>query len=263
MPTRRIKRPKLERTRPKRTWSTLFGSSAGSRPSASTEDEGGQAARSESRANSQKLSEAVDTGYRVIEDYLSQGQKVAQSFAPSFRGASATSGDQPAEMAQRVMQYGWDFFGLWFEMASKMASGAPGFPPPGAPVTTPRSESARPNAADSKSTASPGSGDAASGAENAVHVIVAVSSQRATTTALDVRPGNGPLVIHALRPEGHDGPPIRDIDIHWDAQGGSVTLKVAVKDEHPAGVYNAMIVDAGTNLPRGTLSLEILPSGKT
>jgi hypothetical protein len=77
---------------------------------------------------------------------------------------------------------------------------------------------------------------------------------------LEIRPGAGAnLVIHALRAEGHDAPPIRDITLERH-EDGSLALRVVVGLEQPAGIYNAMILDSVTNLPQGTLSVVIAGS---
>jgi hypothetical protein len=262
MANSRVKRPKLERNRPVRTWSTLFGTTAGERNApvpASAEPARESAAKP--RTEAQSLLDSVDTGYRVIDDYLNQGRKVAQAFGPQFRGfgESMGAGPEAPEMAQRVMQYGWDFVGMWFEMWSKVAGSNPGIPSPAAagsvsePGPKPESRAAEPPPAVSPTTP-PADGAPA-------RVVVTVSSRRPTTTSLDVRAGTSSLVVHALRPEGHDGPPIRTIEIRHDADDGTISVKVVVGEEHPPGIYNAIIVDATTNLPRGTLSLEILPTG--
>src|SRR5205823_14082767 len=64
----RIKRPKLERTEPIRSWSALLGV-----PGAG----GGDGRAPGSASLEGVVSRSVELGYRVVEDYLRQGQRVA------------------------------------------------------------------------------------------------------------------------------------------------------------------------------------------
>ena len=64
------------------------------------------------------------------------------------------------------------------------------------------------------------------------------------------------MVVHTLRAENHDAPPIRDITLERE-EDGTLMVRVTIASEQPPGIYNAMIVDAVSNLPRGTLSVVI------
>lgn len=245
MATKRVKRPKLERDRPRREWSTLFG--------AAPPPAGGPEAAERQRAPSSQnpLSDAVELGYRVIDDYLKQGQQAAQAFggaaprvgpngAPPFGAA-----DDLQQLAQRVMQYGWDFAGLWFEMWSRMGgpaawpAAAPGFPGvPGTPAPAPA---------------------AGSGARSP-HTALAVSvdSPLPTTTYVELQPGSyRELVIHALRPEEQQGEPIQQVKLEQGLPDGALTVHVKIDAAQQPGSYRAPIIDAATNLPVGYLSVRL------
>jgi hypothetical protein len=76
-------------------------------------------------------------------------------------------------------------------------------------------------------------------------------------TTLDVRPGScASLVVRGVRPEGHDAEPIEDVSVE-SAGDGALTVRVAVSRNQPAGMYNGLLVDAVTGLPRGTLSVMV------
>jgi hypothetical protein len=280
MTVSRLKRPKLERDQPVRRFSTLFGAPASdpARPGAarngehradpdeSIDDPADAPSADNGAANGRAVSETVEMGYRVIDDYLRQGQKVAEAFNPaSWMGPGQNgSPDEIQKIAQRVMQYGWDFAGMWFEMWTRMAGNGgwpPGFPMPGMPATS--ASHGRPGSTVSESP--PGS-DEASGSEP-VRLEVDVRSARPTKSSLDLRPGpTHALVLQRLRPATGEGPSIDDASIERVGEGGALTVKVVVAREQPAGVYNAIILDASTNLPRGTLSISIsdeLPEGSS
>lgn len=251
--SQRKQRPVLDRDRPVRSWSTLFGPSPERKATANTSEE----PKRDTSEVGRTLTDSVGLGYRVIDEYLRQGQQAARTFNP---GAAGSLPEDAAQMSQRLMQYGWDFAGLWFEMWSKMSPGGLGAsspfpPPPGVSVgarPAPAQPAATPPSANATAAASPPT--PSSGRER---VVVTISSQRPTTAALEIRPSAGAnLVVHALRAEGHEAPPIRDITLERH-EDGSVVLRVAVGAEQPEGIYNAMILDSVSNLPQGTLSVVI------
>lgn len=250
----RKQRPIPERDRPVRSWSTLFG------PSPERKVNVGVPTEESKRDNSdvgRTLTDSVGLGYRVIDEYLRQGQQVARSFNPG----STSLPEDATQMSQRLMQYGWDFAGLWFEMWSKMSSSGMG---PSSPFSPPAGASAPAKASAGAAVEGPsGTANVAAPPANGgrERVVVTISSQRPTTAALEVRPGTGAnLVVHALRAEGHDAPPIRDITLERH-EDGSLALRVVIGAEQPAGIYNAMILDATSNLPQGTLSVVIADDG--
>jgi hypothetical protein len=159
------------------------------------------------------------------------------------------------QLAQRVMQYGWDFAGLWFEMWTRMASTPGATAPPSPPEGTQYSNTREaPVAATATSF-----GSKQESATRSLRVAVSVECPRRTTTSIDLRPGPpSRLVIHALRAEGTEAPPIRDVVIEASLDD-AVTVSVQVGADQPPGIYNGLIVDASSNLPRGTLSLTIHP----
>jgi hypothetical protein len=154
------------------------------------------------------------------------------------------------QLAQRVMQYGWDFAGLWFEMWTRMGGNATGWPPPasGPASIQPEVPARSPGHRESADPAGPGP----------ARLSVCVVSERPTVATLEVRPGvGGPLVVHTLRAEGHDAPAIRDVTIESSAGDDAVTVKVVVPASQPPGVYNGLIIDGASNLPRGTVSVRV------
>lgn len=264
MTTLRHKRPRLERDHPIRAWSTLFGLPDESRRTQGASLDPEFRPEAEPPAVGKVLTETVELGYRVIDNYLRQGKHVAEAFGPTTwtREEQDLGQDVPA-LARRVMQYGWDFAGLWFELWSRIAAGDGTVQPLVGPFPT---AGAAPKVTVSPAHA-PGQTPEQPRAETVdrqpLRVAVSVASRRATTTSLDLRPGPSALTIHALRPEGHDGPAIRTISFDADVDRGTIAVKVVVDPEQPPGIYNGMIVDAVTNLPRGTLSLEIHTEAKS
>jgi hypothetical protein len=265
----RVARPVLEREAPIRNWSTLFGAGRVSNPPATNVSDGaGSATPGPGTFPGQTLSDAVGQGYRVINDYLAQGQRHAENlrfpdWATLLQGtpSNANSGTNPAlstpemqQLMRRTLQYGWDFAGLWFEMWNRI-----GWPPPGA-VSVP------PGAVQPQSPFNPSPEPAPSGFERATavsesapdRVLVSITSEKRTESVLELRRGaSGPLIAHALRPEGHDAPAIRGVTIQLIEGEGTVRVSVEVPSDQPPGIYNGMIVDSASNLPRGTLTVKV------
>jgi hypothetical protein len=155
------------------------------------------------------------------------------------------------------MQYGWDFAGLWFELWTKAAGTSSGWPAP--PTSAhpaadigPFQRSAAPAA--ESSPIAPRVSDVA----KPQRLRVSVVSGRPTAAKLELCAGPPTeLVIHALRPEGFDAPPIRSVEIESNEADETITVKVVVSADAPPGVYNAMVIDAASNTPRGTFSLTV------
>jgi hypothetical protein len=276
-PGPRVTRPALDREAPIRNWATLFGP-AWAGPAGAAESHGstvgGAVAGGSSAAPGglpgQTLSDAVGQGYRVINEYIAQGQRYAEAMRfPDWSnwlpGASpagpnaAFSNPEMQQLFRRMMQYGMDFAGMWFEVWNRMGSPPPSgwaAPPGSAQPPWPSSPAgeAPAAAASERAKTTPFSDGGPS------RVLICVSSERRTESMLELRRGSGgPLLAHALRPEGHDAPAISSVTIEVQADG-AVRVSVDVPSNQAPGVYNGMIVDSASNLPRGTLTVRIIES---
>jgi hypothetical protein len=270
MTSNRLKRPTLERDRPIRTWSTLFGPPHNGvtppGPSAPGREGVGAAGGAPPPvgvgvgvgvgAAGQTIADAVEAGYRVINDYMRQGQAAAQGFTSGAAASPGLPGASPdmQQLAQRVLQYGWDFAGLWFEMWTRMGGNATGWPSPGGGAPLRPGEWAGPPAAPAEQATPP----SAAAEKPPMRLSVSLVSERRTSARLEFRAGPaGTFVAHALRAEGQEAPPIRDVNIEAAAAGDEVTVRVVVASSQPPGVYNGMIIDEATNVPRGTISVRV------
>ncbi len=353
----RVTRPALERDAPIRNWATLFGpawgatgggsagagsplagSALGGNAHAGSPLAGNAMAGMANAANtmlgaaSQTLADAVGQGYRVINEYLAQGQRQAEalrfpdwsSFLPGTGGAAASSAGAASaaqqelqqQLFRRLMQYGMDFAALYFEMLSRAgwpappggasagagtpaawteafarayspaawagaaapngaassgtssgssASGTSAAPPPAWPFPMPfpwAPPAAAPAAPSAPEAAAPSAGPAPGApvsSESPDRVFVSVASQRRVESVLELRRGSwSALAAHALRPEGHEAPAIRGVTIEARPEESLLRVSVVVPAEQGPGVYNGMIVDTASNLPRGTLTVRVL-----
>jgi hypothetical protein len=220
--TERVKRPKMERTDPIRNWSTLFG---------------GAAAAGESATLNDVVARSVELGYRVVDEYVRQGQKAAARLTGGAGDAEAVTSDMQ-ELSARMAQYASDLTGLWFQTIDAMLANAGGGARPAAPAPSPAAVAGAP--------AEP------------VRVRVELASVQPVEVGLDLRPGTGsrPLIVHALRAVDPDRPPIA-VSVIPDSEKGAVRLRVHVPDDQPAGVYSGLLIDAEHTLPVGSLSVRV------
>src|SRR5271165_2433794 len=141
----RIKRPEPERTHPVRNWSTVFG------PPGRTTPPGVHGSRP---APTDPVSRGVEAGYRVVDEYLRQGQNVARTMWAPFMPGGAWTGNaangappspfpgfpaSPDDVQQRMgamLRSATDLAMMWMDFMGMGAMGgygsrAPGSPPPG------------------------------------------------------------------------------------------------------------------------------------
>lgn len=252
----RIKRPKLDRTRPIRGWGTLLGAAE---KAAGGRSDGGSTKPLGSGALNDVVSRSVDLGYRVIDEYIRQGQKAAQRFNDRSYGANAVTNDMQ-EIATRMAQYASDFAALWFEFMEAAAASAGGWPPPPPP---PANESKRPARASKEPGMPPATAPAPAEGDGVdlTRVRIAVTSPHPTEVSLDLRPhiSGRRLVVQSLRAVDPDKPRLSDVTIEDGVSDEPLTLRIRVPMGQPAGVYNALIIDEETSRPVGTVSLRIAP----
>jgi hypothetical protein len=228
--TERIRRPKLDRTDPVRNWSAMLGSAAAS-----------------AGANgilSDVIARSVDLGYRVIDEYVRQGQKAAEQLTGRSTDFEALTGNVQ-DTSVRIAQYTSDMLGLWFQMMTA-AMGAPGAA--AATDTAVRTETPRSAPVVGGATAEP------------VRVRVEVASAQPVEVGVDLRPGAGltPLIVHALRAVDPDKPVLTATVVpSANGDAGVLRLRVRVADDHPSGLYSGLLLDEATGLPVGALSVRV------
>jgi hypothetical protein len=217
----RIRRPPIDRTEPIRAWSALFGSGP----------------------LNDAVTRSVELGYRVVDEYIRQGQKAAERFSARSFAPETMAGDMQ-DLSVRMMQYTSDVLGLWLEMMDFWVSGGllrrqgngDGARHP-SPDATPRAPEAPP--------------------PTAGRVRIELVSSRPAEVSVDLRPDatGRRLVVHALRALDPDGPRIADVSLVAAADG--VTVRVRVPADVVPGVYNGLVVDEETSRPAGTVSLRV------
>jgi len=223
----RLRRDDPARTGPVRHWSNLYRRS----DSWDLRDGGADAREGTGSASwSGVVAQGVDLGYRVIEEQIAQGRRVAEQLGSRSYDASAM-GDDFREINERMWRYYADLGALWMEYVGSLMWGfAPWRPEP--------SRSTPPNAR--------------------APLAIDVACSRPTQVTLDLPAGSAhsALRCHPLRALEEGTPPLSDVVLERDA-AERLTLRVRVPDTHPAGVYVGAIVDRETGEPRGTLSVRV------
>lgn len=258
MKTERVKKPKLSRSQPIRSWSGLFDPPRAA-PAATRRGAAAAAAaapRSEAPPTRPEatVSDAVELGYSVIQEYIDEARQHARRVAGTPREARPSP--DPERLTQRLFQYTSDLTNLWLEILQ--ASSAPRPPPQGS--AGPFGAGQRPRSA---APAPPSDGDAPRRATSAPSagpsLRVEVSASRPAEVWVDLAPTPiaGPLVAHDLRAVDPDAPRIGGVDVEYEPLQHRVRVRLRVPDSLPAGTYSGLFLDRADNLPRGTLTVRV------
>jgi len=249
----RITRPKLERTRPMRNWSTLFDGPAAETTQADSKP-GPAARQAHGGSLNDVVSRSVDLGYRVVDEYIRRGQQAARRISERSYDVQAITGDVQ-DLGVRTLQYASDFAALWLDLLQRAATDSALLRPQAA-ADSAKAPAASDGAREHSAPAAPGP---ATEHVQPVRVKIEVAAAQPTEVTLDLRPDatDRQLIVHALRAVDPDKPRLSDVGIRPGADGEPATLWVRVPPGQPAGVYSGVIVDQQSSRPVGTLSLRI------
>jgi hypothetical protein len=238
----RRRRPPLDRTSPLRDWSALLGGAA-----AGTPGPGDDRPRSDPASRvTDAVSKSVELGYRVVDDYLQQGQRVARRLSD---GGSAPEvlATEIQDLGARMARYASDFMAAWMELIELTARGgaAPMRPSPAA------------SHEDDGPTMQPGPAAAPRPAPpaNGARVRIALTSALPVAVDVDFRPERvtGPAVrAHALRALEPEKPRIEEVALGGCGTAEPPTLTIRIPPDQPAGSYEGLLVDEATNRPVGS-----------
>ncbi len=227
----RQKRPPLPRTNPIRTWASLFG---GPPPAAA---HGADAPPDAPADLGTVIARSVELAYRVMDDYVQQGQRAAERIAGRAYGPDAWVTDAQ-DVSARVARYASDVMGLWLDAFDGVRTGMP-VPPPAAASSTNGTTPTEPG--------------------GPPWLVIEVLATQPAAVTLDLRPaaGAGRLIVHALRDAEVEKPPLRDVAVEPATNGGPSRVRVRVPPGQPAGTYHGLIVDEATNRPVGSVSVRL------
>jgi len=236
----RVRRPEPTRTQPIRNLSTLFGGTP-------RRDGADGAASASGRTGSlgEAVSRSVELGYRVVDEYIRQGQRTAQRLNERSLEPEAIARDVQ-DLTTRMTQYASDFLGVWFEFLELATAGGrvrrPGKedgeePPPAPAPRRPPERVSEPRA----------------------RVRIALVSAQPAEVSVDLVPdaARRALLVHALRAVDPEKPRLADVVLEPEAPGQPLTLRIRVPAGQPPGVYNGLVIDEQTSRPAGTVSVRV------
>jgi len=189
------------------------------------------------------VSRSVELGYKVVDEYIQQGQRAAQRMSEGKLTAEAVA-NEVNDLGGRIARYASDFFGAWVELLELAATGSAARQAGGNGSAAPEAPTGPPEARTS----------AARGLR------LEVVSSRPVEVALDLRAERVTGAVHAHELRSADGKKPRLTDVAITVHPGKVpVLRLRVPDEHPEGVYEGLLIDGGTNRPVGSIRAVVGP----
>jgi len=175
---------------------------------------------------------AVNLGYRVIEDYLRQGQQTAEQLVGGEGGFGAGGSFQA--LSGRLIRDGF----VWLEHLAKIWAT---FDPPGG---------------------SPSEQAGVASAGSALGFRVRVASREPAEVSIDLRPQNEarPLAVYDLRSPDSNAQAIVGVELARSDPSGCWEVSVRVPDDQPPGLYSAVVYDRRDGTIQGTLSVHVAPN---
>jgi len=241
MRTTRRKRPSLDRTQPVRSWTATLGSPGGAPPAPV---EGPRADAKPRPRLEDAVSRSVELGYKVVDEYIQQGQRAAQRLSEGKLTAEVLS-SEVNDLGGRIARYASDFFGAWVELLELAAVGSAARQ---GETTINGSPSPEPEPPPARRPAAGG-------------LRVEVQASRPVEVSLDLRSERvtGAIRAHDLRSAEPGKPRLTDVTVRADGNRRAPVLRIGVPDGQPDGVYEGLLIDDATNRPVGSVRVLVSP----
>jgi len=229
----RVRRRKVTRTEPQRSFSGSFGNGDDAREVPPP----GRDAQGDPRSASY---EAINSAYRVIDEYMRQGQRLAEELWLPSSGFGGQGGAEVPRTIDRFLRSASEMGSAWLEMMASTAAPA--------------------QKDEIRGTAGPfGAGkrtDHSKGNGSPPGLSIAIQSQRPVRIAVDAPAGLRDVQMSALIATDHTLPPLTAAQIEIDAHGEAV-LRIVVPPEQPPGRYHGVLLDRQSERPVGTATLTV------
>lgn len=232
----RLRRADPPRTEPLRQWSSLYrGPDSWNPRDTPPRDEDDEAPKAD-RWND-VVSEGVALGYRVIEEQIRQGQRVAEQIGEASYGPAAITGDV-REASERMVRYSADLVALWLDFVNTTIGNGD--------ILRALSAAWQPGAAPAP-------------AAEAAAMPIEICSSRPLRAHLELKPGAAgrPLAVPGLHALEADKPPLTAVTFEPAGSEGGACLRIRVPDGQAAGRYAGVVVDQQSGEPVGTLSVRL------
>jgi len=258
MKKNRLHRDDPIRTEPIRDWEQLFrkpGAADSLRPE---NVNGSEEVPNESEANDHPwddaVSHAVDLGYRIIEDQISQGKRIAEEISERTNPATSVGSDV-SDFVRRLLQFNTDLGTTCLEFVDSLTRSAEFSQNLSNLVDDGIASAGNHNARDESH-------------ETARHnVPIDVVSMQPARVSLELHNNVAidSICVHGLFDLDPSVPPLTDVAFINSEEDQGYVLNIRVPPDQPTGTYAGVVTDSKTNQPRGTLSVRIsqeIKSGK-
>jgi hypothetical protein len=200
------------------------------------------------------ISRAVEIGYKVIEEQIQQGQKIAEQLGSTGIDSSLMNGDT-AEIGERVLRFYSDIGALWFEMLESVSRN---------PALSDLYSKFVPGANGRENgLAKNGAAKPAMNGRSDMSIEIVCSEPTGARVSVDLHSQYDfdSLMAQPLHAPDSDKPPISDIHFDVPLDGWASSLRITIPEGHPPGTYSGLILNTATEEPAGTLCVHI-PSQK-
>jgi hypothetical protein len=246
--TERIRRPELERSGPIRDATNYLRDSDSWTEKAPNDNprqgNGGQSSKAGSFDD--VVTQGVKLGYKVIEQYITQGQRVAEEISRPFQKGVPEAGT--ADVVQGMVRLYKDMADVCGNALDLMVRN---------PVFWSWLGSFTQNGGLHTQNGDPGTLNGTGAAFS-----VEIASTRPTEVLLNVEPSPQPYTpfVHALHAPERNVPPLTSIAFQKSPKSNMPVLLLKIPLNQPSGLYTGVVVDRETNQPRGTLTVRVLPA---
>jgi hypothetical protein len=200
-------------------------------------------------AEADAVAHGVRLGYKVIEEQILQGQRLAQRLGKATGGLGAAGSGEVNVLIERVL-------GLYKEVGKLCVDAVESV------ARNPALRSGFARAAAS-ATAAPGASARGQAAEApaGVRFAVEVASRRRAQVTLDLGLSAASFVprVHALHAADATIAALTTVSFDLDPALPEPMLRIEVPDTQPPATYTGVVVDSASNEPRGTVSVRLLP----
>ncbi len=226
----RVTRPEPERTRPYRSFSTLFGAPGG----------GG---------SQDPVSRAVGLGYQVMEEYMRQGQRVASAMSdPQKMSAGMGNIADLPMLTERMFRYAQDFASVWLDVMGAMTARAMDGATPGQGAQAPADDDRSADSGPAPRVRTAPSGE--------LLLLVQARGEVAVSVQLSGgRPG-GTVVASELRLADGGRSRLGGVEVER-GPGDRLTVRLVVPDDQPPGEYHGTLIDEDTSALVGRLNVHV------
>lgn len=194
------------------------------------------------------ISRAVDLGYKVIEDQIQLGQRMAERVSDGNIDSSDVTSSM-SEIVERLRVFYSDLGALWFEMLESVFRN----PSMGDWLANATGEF-RPRTSNS---ATNGAAQHNAQLQLPVEIISPEPTGARVMQEFHGEPELGSMIVAPLQSRDTKIPALAEISFIEATEGWPATLRVVIPAGQPPGTYSGLVLNSFTDEPAGTLCVQI------